>query len=344
MNKRHSILVHCSNPEMGGAERSVLTGIPKWKHKGHEVSFVVPATGGITRILDVEGVPYKIHQWPAWVDWFTQHQIWWQWPAFMLWPLGIVSLYAYLSKLSALFSKHDVLYSSGLKSHCMFLLLAPFHSSRMVFNIRDFIEPVAFRRFFSLAASTFRIRVEANSRAVAKDYPNASVNYPLVKLARDPEDRRRKDGVLTIMHAAFFAPYKGQDVFLHYARRILDAGMRAEFWLAGGVIYPGARYRRYRQKLMRLARELDLEQKVTWWGKVDDLQPLLEQTHVVLHCTRDPEPFGRIVMEGLLCGCRVLCHRRSGVCEVTVEQSITDTGIDLGIEFNKEHVFVALRG
>ena len=37
---------------------------------------------------------------------------------------------------------------------------------------------------------------------------------------------------------------------------------------------------------------------------------------LLLHCTVEPEPFGRAPMEALLCGCEVICHRGSGVCEV----------------------------
>jgi glycosyltransferase involved in cell wall biosynthesis len=46
------------------------------------------------------------------------------------------------------------------------------------------------------------------------------------------------------------------------------------------------------------------------------VQEILEQTHLLLHCTREPEPFGRAVLEALLCGCEAVCHRGSGVCEV----------------------------
>ena len=65
--------------------------------------------------------------------------------------------------------------------------------------------------------------------------------------------------------------------------------------------------------------KLGLASRVRFLGKVEGrgaVQGLLEQTHLLLHCTREPEPFGRAVLEALLCGCEAVCHRGSGVCEV----------------------------
>ncbi len=104
------------------------------------------------------------------------------------------------------------------------------------------------------------------------------------------------------------------------ARDLLLAGVDAEFWIIGDVIYPAVEYLRYRERVFSKAIGLGLSDQVRFLGKVgneEEVQALLEQTDLLIHCTHQPEPFGRSVMEALLCGCEVICHRESGVCELT---------------------------
>jgi glycosyltransferase involved in cell wall biosynthesis len=168
------------------------------------------------------------------------------------------------------------------------------------------------------AAARFGCRIAANSHAVAAAYPGAEVRYPRVSLARPPIAGRTLEGRRIVTHLAYFAPYKGQDVFLRCARALLDAGVDAEFRLIGDVLYPAPAYARYAEAVKALAGELRLGDRVRFLGKLDaeSVQGNLEATHLLLHCTSEPEPFGRAPMEALLCGCEVICHRGSGVCEV----------------------------
>jgi glycosyltransferase involved in cell wall biosynthesis len=155
---------------------------------------------------------------------------------------------------------------------------------------------------------------------VASDFPGAAIRYPEVEMRRAPVDRREPGGKRIITHLAYFAPYKGQDLFLACARKLLDAGVDAEFWMIGDVIYPAKEYERYRERVFELAVRLRLSSHVRFLGKVEgaeEVQNLLERTDLLLHCTREPEPYGRAVMEALLCGAGAICHKGSGVVEAT---------------------------
>jgi glycosyltransferase involved in cell wall biosynthesis len=121
-----------------------------------------------------------------------------------------------------------------------------------------------------------------------------------------------------ITHVAYFAPYKGQDLFLEFAAACLQGGLNAEFWLVGEVLYPAPEYVAYAERLRARASEPDLAGRVKFWGglRAPQVLRLLEQSHLLVHCTREPEPFGRTLIEALLCGCEVVAHRGSGACEV----------------------------
>jgi glycosyltransferase involved in cell wall biosynthesis len=233
-------------------------------------------------------------------------------------PLALPGLPGYLRRLRAELEGAETIWSSGVKSHAACLFLAGRFKNRLVFDVRDFVKPRALRRAMARAALRHGCKVTANSKAVAADFPGAAVVYPEVRLAR-PVAPKRGVGKKIITHLAYFAPYKGQDLFLTAARRLLDAGVDAEFWVIGDVLYPASHYARYRERVYALAARLGLTSRVRFLGKAEGreaVQALLEQTHLLLHCTREPEPFGRVILEGAMCGCEVVCHRGSGACEV----------------------------
>jgi glycosyltransferase involved in cell wall biosynthesis len=308
------LLVHCSTHEVGGAEASLLESVAR---KGVKPLFLVPAEGPLSEAVASRGWDYKVVPWPRGLDGVTQRRPW-------KLPAVLPGLPGYLLRLHREFSRAEAVVSSGVKSHGACVLLGPWHGKRIRYDIRDFIKPGRLRRLIAAAARRFGSAVTANSAAVAADYPGAEVAYPEVKLARDPvrrSDGGGKPGRRIITHLAYFAPYKGQDLFLSYAKRLLEAGLDAEFWIAGDVIYASSSYLRYRDDVYALAARLGLVNRVRFLGKVEGraaVQDLLERTDLLLHCTREPEPFGRAVLEAVLCGTEAVCHRGSGVCEVTL--------------------------
>lgn len=313
------LIIHVSNPEIGGAEASLIAAVMENGSVpgAPRPVFLVPAEGAVSRRAAALGWEVRVASWPMGLARLTQSR----WFAL---PLVLPGLVPYLARLAGEFRTGSAVWSSGVKSHGACLLLSPWLRARLLFDVRDFLRPAALRRAIAWASRRYGCRVAANSRAVAADFPGAEVRYPRVGVGmrRARVDRRRVEpgGRRIIAHLAYFAPYKGQDLFLACARKLLDAGVEAEFWLIGDVIYPAGGYDRYREQLYELAGRLRLTSHVRFLGKVDggdEVRKLLERTDLLLHCTREPEPFGRAVMEALLCGSEAICHKGSGVVEVT---------------------------
>ncbi len=328
----HPVIVHTSNPEAGGAETSLLAALAE---TGNKPIFLVPAEGSLSRAIASRGWAFRILPWPAGMQRLTQSR----WYAL---PLVSPGLLTYLFRLRRECRGAGTVWSSGVKSHAACLLLSPWLRARLLFDIRDFLRPMELRKAIAWVARRFGCRIRTNSKAVAGDFPGARIQYPRVELPRAPVDRRPRgpgygrfpaetprretsDGKVSggkriVAHLAYFAPYKGQDLFLECARKLLDAGVDAEFWIIGDVIYPAQIYDRYRERIYGLAGNLRLTSHVRFLGRLeggDKVQEALEQAHLLLHCTREPEPFGRAVMEALMCGSEAICHRGSGVVEVT---------------------------
>jgi glycosyltransferase involved in cell wall biosynthesis len=316
------LVVHVSTADIGGAESSLLAEVAEVAGTAALAGagdgappprlpvFLVPAEGPLARAVAARGWEARVLPWPRGYAALTQTR----WRALILAP-GFIP---YLMRLGGALRGADRIWSSGVKSHAACLVLSPWLGGRLLFDVRDFLRAPLLRRALAFAAARFGCRIAANSRAVAADYPGAEVRYPRVALARPAVDRRSRTGRRVVTHLAFFAPYKGQDLFLRCARALLDAGVDAEFRLIGDVLYPAPAYARYGESVKALAAELHLGDRVRFLGKLgpEAVQEILEETHLLLHCTTEPEPFGRAPMEALLCGCEVICHRGSGVCEV----------------------------
>ncbi len=303
-------IVHTSTAHIGGAEYSLLQAIDAL---GIKPLFLVPSEGALTIALANRGWNFLVLAWPPGLAGLTQRR----WFAL---PVVFPGLIRYLFLLYRAIQGAETVWSSGFKSHFTCGFLAPWIRQTLVFDIRDFLRPKFVRVLISSLAGVFHCRVRVNSKIVGADYPSAEVAYPIVKCLRPPVDRRKKGGKRIITHLAFFAPYKGQDLFLDCARDLLAAGVDAEFWIIGDVIYPAEEYAHYRESLFTKVVGLGLTDHVRFLGKVgngEEVQTLLEQTDLLIHCTHEPEPFGRSVMEALLCGCEVIAHRKSGVCELT---------------------------
>lgn len=335
------LLVHASTAQVGGAESSLLESLAAPAEDGREPLFLVPSEGPLSRAVAARGWACKVLPWPAGLARLTQRNP-------LLLPAALPGLPGYLLRLHREFAAAGEILSSGVKSHAACILLSPWHGSRIRYDVRDFIKPLWLRRLLAGAARRSGSSVTANSAAVAADFPGARVEHPVVRLPRPPASRRRGDGRRIVTHLAYFAPYKGQDLFLDCARKLLDAGLDAEFWLAGDVIYPAGAYLRYRDEVYARAARLGLASRVRFLGRIEGagaVQELLEQTDLLLHCTREPEPFGRAVLEALLCGCEAVCHRGSGVCEVAgPRDGFPGWMAPLGGVLGPEYARVTLRG
>ncbi len=302
-------IVVAAGAELGGAERSLLELLP-----AGAALFLVPRAGGLSEAVAARGQAWELFPQPSALRGWTQRggmrrrgpalALW-----LLTWPGDCRRLWRRLRGASEVISL-------GVKSHARCLPLAPLLRRRLVFDVRDFIRPRVLRRAIAGAARVCGCRVRANSRAVARDYPGAEVVYPRVLLPRSVVPNRRAGPPWIVAHAAYFAPYKGQDVFLDLAAAWLARGVDAEFRIYGEVIYPAPEYARYAEALRARAARADLRGRVRFFGAWPDLQPALEAAHLLLHCTREPEPFGRVVAEALQCGCEAVCRRGSGVCEV----------------------------
>lgn len=117
------------------------------------------------------------------------------------------------------------------------------------------------------------------------------------------------------------APWKGQHVFLDAARRVLDAVPSAHFLIVGTTMFDEVEYER---QIREQWKALGLTQAVEFAGFVEDVRSIYARLSVVVHASTTPEPFGQVVLEGMMAGRPVVATNGGGVPEIMIDG---ETGI-----------------
>ena len=107
--------------------------------------------------------------------------------------------------------------------------------------------------------------------------------------------------------------WKGQAVLVEAMARVVEAVPRARALIVGGVHRAGLQYR---DALCARIDALGLGQSVTLTGFRRDVPDVMNALDVVAHTSIRAEPFGRVILEGMLLGKPVVATAAGGVPEL----------------------------
>ncbi|MBX3748377.1 MAG: glycosyltransferase family 4 protein [Verrucomicrobiae bacterium] len=113
-----------------------------------------------------------------------------------------------------------------------------------------------------------------------------------------------------------YTPWKGQDLFLKVARDWCRDGGGGQFVLMGGAFNED---QGYEAALRREAGEGVLRGRVHWVAFRREVTSVLSDLDLVVHASRKPEPFGRVLIEAMAAGVPVLAARAGAVPEIIYE-------------------------
>jgi glycosyltransferase involved in cell wall biosynthesis len=232
----------------------------------------------------------------------------------------------------------DVIYTNTPKALVAGAVAAAWAGVPFVHHLHDLVDAGHFgrwnRRILVAAANRAR-RIIANSRATADAFVRAGGNARLVEVIPngfDLDRYRRADGAVEGGRCVFglfgrITPWKGQDVFLEALARLPADQAR-------GVIVGAALFtdedRRFEAGLRERAARPDLAGRVTFTGfRSDVAEAMRREVDVVVHASVQEEPFGRVIVEGMLCGRPVIATRGGGVLDL-VEDGETGRLVEPG--------------
>ena len=113
--------------------------------------------------------------------------------------------------------------------------------------------------------------------------------------------------------------WKGQHIFLEAAALVHKRFPRARFQIIGSAMFGEEAYE---AEIRQLCVTLGLEECVEFTGFRTDVPALIAQLDILVHASTTGEPFGQVVVEGMMAGKPVVATDGGGVPEI-VEDGVT---------------------
>ncbi len=181
------------------------------------------------------------------------------------------------------------------------------------------------RRLSCLVSMTEAIATHCRQHGVVA--PDNRVIYDAVDLAwlapqRSPREVRDELGVAVdapmLLISGNIQEWKGQAVLVEALGEIAERHPTAVCLMAGGVHRAGEAYADAMRKRID---DLGLGSRVKLLGFRDDIPDLIHAVDVVVHASVRPEPFGRVILEGMLAGKLVIATEAGGVLELIEDEA-----------------------
>ena len=222
-------------------------------------------------------------------------------------------------------SRHiDVVHSNVVRSSIYAALASLWTSRPLIWHVRDILSPGLYVQGMGRLAT----RTIAISNAVMAPLPpwiKATVIPNGVEWAAfaDTGDARARlrrtwqipaDGLVVGM-VGRLSPWKGQADFIRAMRLVRARYPDVHLVLVGGPIFGDDTYE---GELHELAQACGMAPWTRFLGQRDDLSDVLSCLDILVHCSTEPEPFGRVIIEGMAAGLPLVAYGHGAVPEIVV--------------------------
>lgn len=109
-------------------------------------------------------------------------------------------------------------------------------------------------------------------------------------------------------------PWKGQDVFIKAAAKVLEQFPEAVFLVVGGGVLGRGR-ETFADGLKKAAERLKIDRQVIFTGHRSDIVNVMHCLDVFVHSSTTPDPLPGVVLESMCCGRPVIGAKAGGVSE-----------------------------
>jgi len=222
--------------------------------------------------------------------------------------------------------KPDLIHSNGIKTHLL-IALAGVKGIPVVWHIHDFygsrplmawvLKWMSDRATFGIAVSQAAAqdaRVTLPRLPVEVIYNTVDVNHFSPNLSTLPSSHFP----LRVGLVATFARWKGHDVFLEAAARLMRSrpDLKVRFCIVGRPIYKTQGSQFSEQELTDRSSLLGIKDKVYFLGFQKNIVEIYRWLDIVVHVSTQPEPFGLAIIEAMACGKPVIVSQAGGAAEL----------------------------
>jgi glycosyltransferase involved in cell wall biosynthesis len=310
---------------LGGAELALLDVARAYRES---CTFMLFSDGPFRTLLTDVGVKVEVLEGGKALHSVRRETFWPGWRA----ASQVVSL---AFKVARRARDHDAIHANSQKAFVVACLAGVMARRPVIWDLNDLLLPEHFSRtnimIDVMLANHMAVRVIANSQASADalvaqggDQAKVRVVYngldPAPFDAVRPEDISRAraelglEGVPVVGVFGRLAEWKGQ----HIALAAMPQLPGVHLILVGDALFGE---QEYAESLRHQTASLGLEDRVHFLGFRKDIPRLMRMVDIVLHTSTSPEPFGRVIVEGMLARKPVIATRAGGVCEILADEN-----------------------
>jgi glycosyltransferase involved in cell wall biosynthesis len=229
---------------------------------------------------------------------------------------------------------YDVIICMSQKSFFLAALAKPFMRKPIVWFMNDLLSKTHFSKplifLMTKVFSRFANHIVLNSQASRNAWiehggpkKNASIIYPgtdvnhFTSAVEDTDtinaykQKFSPDGKPLIGIFGRLTPWKGQDIFLKTIAKIPYVNAV----LVGASLFGEENHK---ASLKAQVKDLNLEDRVTFAGHIEDVPKAMAACDVITHCSTAAEPFGLVIVEAMLSGTPVIASDGGGAREIVI--------------------------
>jgi len=238
----------------------------------------------------------------------------------------LVPLIATVAKLS---QAHNLIYANTQKALVVGALASAISRRPLVFHLHDILSADHFsatNRRIIVALANRAVLVIANSQASQTAFIAAGGRADITTVvyngfkpenykysAAERSHLRQQLGIdqqFVVGHFSRLSPWKGQHILLEALARCPEHVMAI---LVGDALFGE---QAYVEQLHQQIDRLGLQHRVRFLGFRSDVPQLMTLCDLVAHTSTAPEPFGRVIVESMLCGTPIVAAAAGGVVEL----------------------------
>ncbi len=225
---------------------------------------------------------------------------------------------------------YDLILANSQKAFITSALATLRDSPPVLWHLRDILTAKHFSRMNRIVAvffaNRFATKVLVNSQATGQAFVDAGGKQELLNVVYNGFESQRFDAVgiqdiekvrshLGIGNAPLvglfsrLSYWKGQHILLEAVKEL----PQVQVILVGKALFGEEKYV---SELKTLTAMPELTGRVHWLGFRDDIPALMKACDIIVHTSTEPEPFGRVIVEGQLAQKPVIATAAGGVLEL----------------------------
>lgn len=234
-----------------------------------------------------------------------------------------------ITKVIKLSYNYDVIYANTQKALIIGAIASLLTGKPLIYHLHDILSSEHFsgtnRQLAVLFANRCASLVIANSEATKTAFIEAGGRPELVQVvyngfnleqyqnldqeAKQLRQQLNLNGDYVIGHFSRLSPWKGQHILLE----ALTHCPKAIALFVGDALFGE---QEYVEQLQQQVKQLGLSDRVHFLGFRSDIPQLMSMCDLITHTSTAPEPFGRVIVEAMLCGKPIVAAAAGGAIEL----------------------------